>query len=279
MTLTLTNLVNIHKPHCYLTDVTDLPKRDQITKGCTVSIETKKDQGTGRLTDGIVQEILTSSESHPHGIKVRLENDQIGRVKKIQSNNQIVNTKTEKFPDIQNTNIPKTEDKYNEFKEFLQYDTSIDKLTDNPEKSKVIENIKHKVQERFVQAICSFGNAYEGGTIYLGIKSDGTISGLEQDKKLQGISDYNDEFANHIRTVLEKFLDDKVFLTSKLAVKFQEINKKTIGIVQVLPSDTPLYLKGDKEKMFFVRGFAPRAEKLEDEEQVRYIKQRFPNFE
>ena len=107
--------MNIHKPHYGLKYVTDLPKRDQITKGCTVSIETKSDQGSGRLTDGIVQEILTSSESHPHGIKVRLENGQIGRVKKIQSNNHVSKNVTEKFPDIQNTNIPKTEDKYNEF--------------------------------------------------------------------------------------------------------------------------------------------------------------------
>jgi uncharacterized repeat protein (TIGR03833 family) len=43
----------------------------------------KKDQGTGKLTSGVVAEILTSSRSHPHGIKVRLQDGQVGRVKKI----------------------------------------------------------------------------------------------------------------------------------------------------------------------------------------------------
>lgn len=46
-------------------------------------IETKKDQGSGRLISGVVLDILTSSETHPHGIKVRLEDGQVGRVKQI----------------------------------------------------------------------------------------------------------------------------------------------------------------------------------------------------
>jgi len=43
----------------------------------------KKDQRTGKLTSGMISEILTSSRSHPHGIKVRLQDGQVGRVKKI----------------------------------------------------------------------------------------------------------------------------------------------------------------------------------------------------
>jgi uncharacterized repeat protein (TIGR03833 family) len=46
-----------------------------------VRVELKKDQGTGRLTEGKVKEILTGSSFHPHGIKVRLEDGQVGRVK------------------------------------------------------------------------------------------------------------------------------------------------------------------------------------------------------
>ena len=84
---------------------------------------------------------------------------------------------------------------------------------------------------------------------------------------MEKLVDYNDEFANHIRTVLEKFFDDKVFLASKIKVKFRKIDNKTICLVRVLSSNTPLYLKGEKQKMLFVRGFAPRAEKLEDEAQ------------
>jgi len=48
-----------------------------------VLIVMKKDQPTGKLTEGVVKDILTKSRSHPHGIKVRLESGQIGRVKKV----------------------------------------------------------------------------------------------------------------------------------------------------------------------------------------------------
>jgi len=57
--------------------------RAEIEVGQKVSIVLKKDQRSGRLTEGVVKDILTKSASHPHGIKVRLENGQIGRVKRI----------------------------------------------------------------------------------------------------------------------------------------------------------------------------------------------------
>ena len=58
-------------------------KRGQIKPGLKVAIVLKKDQRTGRLTEGIVKDILTKSPSHPHGIKVRLESGAVGRVKEI----------------------------------------------------------------------------------------------------------------------------------------------------------------------------------------------------
>ena len=61
--------------------MTDGQKRSQIKPGQKVSIVLKKDQKTGNLTDGIVKSLLTKSSSHPHGIKVRLENGLVGRVK------------------------------------------------------------------------------------------------------------------------------------------------------------------------------------------------------
>lgn len=57
--------------------------RSNITPGTHVAIVLKKDQRTGTLTYGTVKDILTKSPSHPHGIKVRLTDGQIGRVKEI----------------------------------------------------------------------------------------------------------------------------------------------------------------------------------------------------
>ncbi|MFZ1043180.1 MAG: YwbE family protein [Anaerolineales bacterium] len=57
--------------------------RANIKPGMTVLIVLKQDQPTGKLTKGIVKDILTNSPTHPHGIKVRLMNGQVGRVKEI----------------------------------------------------------------------------------------------------------------------------------------------------------------------------------------------------
>ncbi len=57
--------------------------REDIRPGIEVYIVLKKDQRSGKLTRGIVKDILTKSASHPHGIKVRLTDGQVGRVKKI----------------------------------------------------------------------------------------------------------------------------------------------------------------------------------------------------
>ncbi len=58
-------------------------KRTKIKPGLHVLIVLKKDQRSGKLTQGTVKDILTKSPTHPHGIKVRLESGEIGRVMEI----------------------------------------------------------------------------------------------------------------------------------------------------------------------------------------------------
>ncbi len=62
--------------------------RSNIKPGVTVLIVLKRDQRTGKLTKGIVKDILTKSPNHPHGIKVRLQDGQVGRVKEIINNTE-----------------------------------------------------------------------------------------------------------------------------------------------------------------------------------------------
>jgi uncharacterized repeat protein (TIGR03833 family) len=57
--------------------------RKDIKAGFKVLIVLKQDQRSGKLTEGIVKDILTKSPAHPHGIKVRLESGAVGRVKEI----------------------------------------------------------------------------------------------------------------------------------------------------------------------------------------------------
>jgi len=60
--------------------------RDNIKPGLKVGIVQKKDYKTGNIVEGIVKEVLTKSRYHPHGIKVRLTDGQVGRVKRILGN-------------------------------------------------------------------------------------------------------------------------------------------------------------------------------------------------
>lgn len=63
--------------------------RKDITAGTEVKIVLKADQRTGKLTSGVVKDILTNSSSHPHGIKVRLMDGQVGRVQEIVNSKSI----------------------------------------------------------------------------------------------------------------------------------------------------------------------------------------------
>jgi uncharacterized repeat protein (TIGR03833 family) len=67
--------------------ITTVTNRSEIKPGMSVDIILKADQRTGKRTRGIVQEILTNSVFHPHGIKVRLNDGQVGRVAGIISQN------------------------------------------------------------------------------------------------------------------------------------------------------------------------------------------------
>ncbi len=57
--------------------------RKNIKSGLCVGIVLKEDQRSGKITEGVVRDILTKSETHPHGIKVRLSTGEVGRVKEI----------------------------------------------------------------------------------------------------------------------------------------------------------------------------------------------------
>ena len=59
-------------------------KRANIRPGLRVSVVLKADQLSGKLTEGVVKDILTNSSVHPHGIKVRLESGRVGRVKQVE---------------------------------------------------------------------------------------------------------------------------------------------------------------------------------------------------
>lgn len=62
-------------------------RRADVKPGINVMVELTEDKRTGRLTGGTVMEVLTTAPTHPHGIKVKLENGLVGRIKKIIQSN------------------------------------------------------------------------------------------------------------------------------------------------------------------------------------------------
>ena len=276
-----------------------VPDRNQIKIGSQVLIEAKQNQSTGRLTEGIVKEILTRAELHSHGIMVSLEDGQTGRVKKMlkkqfernledgiliseQLDSQITlapNTSRQsavpRFVDLHKKKIPKIEDTQNEFKETFQYDRKMANYIGNKQ---AIEHMKYDGSVELAKAICSFGNSYSGGFVYLGVAKNGDIAGLEDDRKFGNFVDYDDEFANHIVTRLKELIKDNIFTIDKIKIVFRQVDDKTVCLVQVLASALPLYLHRNKNKEFYVRGSAPRAERLDGLDQARYIQKRFPDL-
>lgn len=63
----------------------DGTKRSDVKIGSKVKVVQKQDQRSGKLTEGVVAKLLTNSPNHPHGIKVRLEDGIVGRVKEIEA--------------------------------------------------------------------------------------------------------------------------------------------------------------------------------------------------
>lgn len=249
------------------------PKRSDISVGDSVGIETKADQGTGRITEGIVEAVLTSSEEHPHGIKVRLRGGSVGRVKSLAG---LQGSAEAKFADLASKEIPAVEDPCNEFKEFYQYDRAMENLgeLDGHAQRAAVESKKKASRERIATAVCAMGNK-GGGFVYVGVSDDGTPAGLRKDMDLQGFSDYKDAMANHMADSLKSLIKDDAFVLSKLRMGFRDVDGATICIIQVLPSDRPLFLHSSRGKEFYVRGVAPRSERLDGAEMARYLSERF----
>ena len=261
----------------------ELPTSDDIHIGSNVHIICKNDRKSGKITNGIVKKILTKSFSHPYGIKVELQNGEIGRVNKVIIQNaldpaMVIGTIADKniFELLDEKTLPNIEDTKNEFKEFYQYDEDMDKIPKNtPNRNSIIIEKTKTVQKRFIIAICAFGNSRAGGFVYMGINAEGRVVGLDKDMKFGKFSNYADIFANHMRDTIGHYIQNKSFVVGKIKIEFTKRHNKTICIIQILPSDDALFFTDNKSSEFYVRGPSPRAEHLTGKDMATYIVDRF----
>jgi len=259
--------------------MTRFPTRDEI-QGERVFIERKQDQGTGKLTEGIVIKILSSGYSHSHGLKVELENGEIGRVKKLSSiySNESKFEQNNSFEDLIKIEISKTEDAFNEFKETFRFDTKDEQLRKEGKHEIADQRIKKIEADDAIRmeipiAISAFGNS-RGGKLFLGIKKDGTVIGLQRDMKKYNWKD-EDQFGRIIIEYLRTIIKDEAYISSKLQLKFLNIDDKLTCIIQALPAVEPLYIHLGEKQDAYVRQPSAESKKIPMKDFLNYCKTRF----
>lgn len=283
--------------------MSDLPSNDQIKIGSKVAIETKEDQGTGKLTEGIVKAKLTSSKIHPHGIKVELENGSVGRVKKILSESTVAdsqNIRSKIYQKLKNTSldelskknldsdnslkdlnkldnsIPKDEDTWNEFKSTFQYDLDEENLRNRGkiESANARRDNRKKyraeIQKEISITISAFANQ-EGGRLFIGVNDDSSILGLDRD--LKEFDGSMDKFKLAIIDSLKNFLKNNAFI-AKLKFEFATSNEKQYLLIQVPKSTEPIYIHFSNIQETFVR-IQNRSQKFNTQEFLKHCKDRF----
>ena len=285
--------------------MSNLPTNSQIKIYSKVAIEKKEDQGTGKLTIGIVAEKLTGGESHPYGIMVRLENGTIGRVKEIvgesssESKQDWDEDEYQKYLDevssyrrqttpqfetepvqiatqiILKSEVPKSEDKFNEFKKTFHIDTKEKefRLAGNAAaadgRKKEQKKIEHDIKKEISIALSAFGNTM-GGKLFIGVDDNGNVVGLDDDIKKCG--DSFDQFTREVQKSIDDFTRDSVFANAVI-ISIGEDN--SFLQLEARPfREKPIYLHDNDVEEFYIRGFG-MSKKLSTINIVNYIQKNF----
>lgn len=285
--------------------MSELPTNSQIKIGSKVAIEKKEDQGTGKLTEGIVAEKLTGGESHPYGIMVRLDDGAIGRVKEIvgessaESKQDWDEEEYQKYLDeissyrhqttpqfetepvqiatkiISKSEVPKSEDKFNEFKKTFHIDTKEKefRLAGNiaaaDGRKKEQKKIEHDIKKEISITLSAFGNTM-GGKLFIGVDDDGTVVGLDDD--LKSYDNSFDKFTREVQKSIDDFTKDSVF-TNEIIISIGEDN--SFLQLEALPfRQNPIFLHDNNQEEFYIRGFGT-SKKLSTINTVNYIQKNF----
>ena len=245
--------------------MSELPDGNQIKKDMKVLVELKQYQETGKLTQGIVKTKLTSSNTHPYGIKVELQDGSVGRVKKILSGLPSKSKITSDSTSITDITIPKEEDSSNELKSSFRVD--INRLTKGD--GKILSS--KSVEKEISITISAMANK-EGGKLFIGIDDDGNVLGLDSDYEL--IKDSNDDkFQRIVWQSIQNYIGNMAYV-SELDMSLIEKNSKKICVVTIPKSNEPIFVNDDNNQESYVR-VGTRSEKFSPQDFLKYSKTRF----
>ena len=256
--------------------------REQIAKGISVTINPQTDRSRKIMVTGVVDEILTHANSHPHGLLVKLQSGEIGRVKALNvepiSSSSEVYGSTIKLEDSIEEKIDEGENHFIEFKTSCLWSQSLSREEINQRKIGEYGNQTSKVI--IAKSISGFLNA-DGGHLFIGIKEtmgqdEVEIIGIDseihklKDKTLDGYR------RMLLDTVIKKYFPSYVFnrINDYLQIHFHKINDLTICKLQVFKSSKRVFLKINNQDIFMVRIDASTRQ-ITGEEIVEYCINRF----
>jgi uncharacterized repeat protein (TIGR03833 family) len=265
--------------------------RSMLGVGMLVEINPSDDRSREKLVSGNVREILTSSESHPHGIKVKLVSGQIGRVRKIESNEVSPELPVEPSVigqihehdhsrSLENI-ISDGEDHFSEFKSSMLWS---ERLSPEQIKKNQAGDVKQYGRATslviIARTIAGFLNS-DGGALLIGVKEnkdtkDDEVIGVEAEfGKLKDPCE--DGYRRKILdSIIKPYLPSFIFnhFNNYLKIEFSKIDGKHVCGIRVNKSDKKVFLNIQNKDRFFVRIDASTRE-LSGEEIVDFCIKRF----
>jgi uncharacterized repeat protein (TIGR03833 family) len=261
--------------------------KENLNKGMSVEINPQADRSRKIREVGEIEEILTNSSQHSHGILVRLTNGQIGRVKAILQSS-FVSSSDEPPSSVveiqQPTDIHELilggENHFVEFKSSALWSVNLSQKDIVSGSSEVKTLGKNTSKFIIAKTIAAFLNS-DGGTLVIGLKenkdenSDEIIGIQSEFYKLKDpcIDGYRRMIVDQ---VIRPSFPPEIFyrINDYLSIRFETINNKILCLISVFKSDSQVFLKKRGQDCFYVRVDATTRE-ISGEDMVRYCVKKF----
>jgi len=265
-------------------------RRQDLAIGMVVEINPRTDRSRERIVVGKIEEILTKAETHPHGILVKLTNEEMGRVKKIieVSGENEATQETEKPRESHGEEnnelslaalIGRGENHQAEFKTSILWSVRYNKQDIAKSQSPEVKRYGRNASKIIIaKTLAAFLNT-DGGYLVIGVKeikggADEVVGVESEYGKLR--DPCADGYRRMILDVIQEYFPAFVFnhINNYIRISFEEITGATICGIRAMKSDKKVFLNINNEDMFFIRVDASTRQ-IKGEEVVDYCVTRF----
>ena len=275
--------------------MSNFPKRSELVEGMVVEIIMEYGK---KKSFGIIKDILTKAETHPHGIMVEINTGEKGRVERLLGEEEykklFKKTIKKEFDHIKLglKNLGKTiqesnnelknnqeENLMTEFKSTFKFDTKLEifkKQGKNEEvqgRKKDEGKIQHALKKEIAIAVAAFANS-DGGQLIIGKNDEGEISEyFENDKKMYKNWDV---YTLAIINSIEEFTKNRPFVSQIRLVP--DNDKKFLTLEIPKSTSEPIIIFDKEQEEFYIRAVVGKSQKMQPSEMINYAKIRFPQW-